>query len=702
MLSPARTPAAASATLLAQCCAEGALADAWARVHENAGCPGVDGVSVEAFHEQALSRLAELRCAVQEGRYRPQPLLGVTIPKPSGGQRLLAIPTVIDRVLQTAVAQLLTRLLDPDFDDASFAYRSGRSVRQAIARIIACRDQGLCWVVDADIERYFDSVDHATLLAMLRRRLPDASLTAMLAQWLAAPLVVEGELRARRLGVPQGAPISPLLSNLYLDVLDSALADANYTEVRYADDFLVLCRTREEAEAAMARTREVLARLHLRLNEEKSRVTHFQAGFRFLGVRFEGQRVSAVDPGAAAWVLPAVAPARSAMQVSAPAEPEEVGTATDADPEPESDVGVEGAPGGDALELTDPDAVRLDDEGDGLALPRSVFITTQGLRLARQQQRLIVSRGQEVIAKIPLRLLDQIVVHGNAMVSTAIIRHCRDEGVMLAFADANGINPAVLDSNLEPTQSLLVQQVRRQDDEVFGLAIARACVAGKLHNCRATLRGLSRRYTPEAVRRAIEVLDLTLRRVERSEDLDVLRGHEGRAARVYFAALAALVPDGWAFRGRNRMPPQDPLNAMLSYGYAVLSHSLHAAIRLARLHAGFGHLHASAGNRPALVCDLMEEFRPLVVDAVVLTIARKHTLDHVTDFVLPAEQGQVCKLLPAAKQLFIARLESKMSAPLACAEGSGKTSLFRMMRAQVARYARAVAGGPAYQSFRVA
>jgi retron-type reverse transcriptase len=104
----------------------------------------VDGVSVEVFHEQALSRLAELRCAVQEGRYRPQPLLGVTIPKPSGGQRLLAIPTVIDRVLQTAVAQLLTRLLDPDFDDASFAYRSGRSVRQAIARIIACRDQGLC------------------------------------------------------------------------------------------------------------------------------------------------------------------------------------------------------------------------------------------------------------------------------------------------------------------------------------------------------------------------------------------------------------------------------------------------------------------------------------------------------------------------------------------------------------------------------
>lgn len=702
MLSPARTPTVASATLLAQCCAEGALADAWAKVHENAGCPGVDGVSVEAFHQQALSRLAELRCAVQEGRYRPQPLLGVTIPKPSGGERLLSIPTVTDRVLQTAVAQLLTRLLDPDFDDASFAYRSGRSVRQATARIVTCRDQGLCWVVDADIERYFDSVDHATLLAMLRRRLPDGSLTAVLAQWLAAPVMVEGEVRPRRLGVPQGAPISPLLSNLYLDVLDGALADANYTEVRYADDFLVLCRTREAAEAAMALTRNVLARLHLRLNEEKSRVTHFQAGFRFLGVRFEGQRVSAVDPDAAAWVLPAVVPTGSGAQVLSPAGAGGVVAATDADPDPESDVSAEGAFGGDELELTDPDAVRLDDEGDGLALPRSVFITTQGLRLARQQQRLIVSRGQEVVAKIPLRLLDQIVVHGNAMISTAIIRHCRDDGVMLAFADANGINPAVLDGNLEPTQSLLVQQVKRQEDAAFGLAVARACVAGKLHNCRAILRGFSRRCTPESVRRATEVLDACLRRLDRTDDLDVLRGYEGQAARAYFAALTALLPDSWSFRGRNRMPPQDPVNAMLSYGYAVLSHSLHAAIRLARLHAGFGHLHASAGNRPALVCDLMEEFRPLVVDAVVLTITRKHTLDPVADFVLPAEQGQVCKLLPAAKQLFIARLEAKMSAPLACAEGSGKTSLFRMMRAQVARYARAVAGGPPYQSFRVA
>lgn len=134
---------------------------------------------------------------------------------------------------------------------------------------------------------------------------------------------------------------------------------------------------------------------------------------------------------------------------------------------------------------------------------------------------------QEVVAWISLRLLDQMVVHGNVMVGAAIIRHCRDEGVMLAFADANGVNPVVLDGNLEPTQSLLVQQVRREDDAAFGLSVSRTCVTGKLHNCRSVLRAFSRRCTHETVRRAIAVLDATQRWLERTDDLDVLRGHEG-------------------------------------------------------------------------------------------------------------------------------------------------------------------------------
>lgn len=690
MLSQARDFAN---TLLAQCCTEGALADAWARVHANDGCPGCDGMSVARFHENALSQLTALRREVASGCYRAQPLLGVQIPKARGGFRLLGIPVVRDRVLQTAVAQLLTRLLDPEFDDASFAYRSGRSVQQATARIVDCRNQGLRWVVDADIERYFDTVHHATLLTMLRRRLPDDSLTSVLAQWLAAPIQQDGVLQPRRKGVPQGAPISPLLSNVYLHVLDRTLADASYTLVRYADDFLVLCRSRLEAESALAMIREVLESLHLKLNEEKTRITHFQAGFRFLGVRFEGEQVCAVDDEAAPWVLPAgrVAEPDRAVDGGLPL------AAAEAQPPCQSaNDSCEDAP-----ELIDPSVVQLDDEGDGLELPRSLYITSQGLRLSRQQSRLIVSRGQDVVARVPLRLLDLIVVQGNAMISTAIVRHCRDEGTMLAFTDANGINPVVLDGAPEISLALLEQQVRRHDDAAFGMAVARACIVGKLHNCRAVLRSFSRRGSPDVVARAMVVLEAMQRRVERVSELDALRGCEGRAARAYFAALSALLPENWQFSGRNRMPPRDPFNAMLSYGYAVLSHTLHATVRLARLHAGFGHLHAVAPNRPALVCDLMEEFRPLVVDTVALTMARKRSLNPDEDFVAPDASGAFCKMLPAARQLLIARLEARLAAPIATRDGHGKSCLFRMLRAQVARYASSLGAGAPYRPYRV-
>lgn len=679
-------------TLLDRCIGEGALAEAWAKVLANHGCPGIDGVSVDAYRDSALTRLASLRGDVLRGRYRPQALLGTSIVKPGGGLRRLAIPAVQDRVLQTAVAQLLTRLLDPEFDDASYAYRFGRSVQQAISRVKDCRDQGLRWVVDADIRDFFDCIDHSVLLTSLRRRLPDDSLTVLLAQWLAAPVRVDEQLQPRRRGVPQGSPISPILANLYLHPLDRALAAAGHTVVRYADDFLVLCRSRLEAESAQTLARTVLETLKLEFNEEKSRVTHFQAGFRFLGVRFEGEKITPIDPDAAPWLLRTAAPELAPL------------VAGDLSPSPTVQMPAQTDGQDESVELYDPEAVRLDEpeESRDDGLPRSVYITTQGVRLSKQAGRLVVSRGQDAIARIPLMQLDQIVVHGNAMVSTALIRHCRENRVGIAFADANGIRPALLDAAPEASMSLLKAQVQRSDDVAFGLEIARACIQGKLHNCRIVLRRFARRNSPDRVARAISIVSRTLAGLPRCKDLATLRGYEGRAARAYFAALSSLIPPEWAFEGRNRLPPVDPVNALLSYGYAVLSHTLHSTLLAARLHPGFGHLHAQLEGRPSLVCDLMEEFRPLAVDLVVLTLIRRHSLDPREDFELPKADDACCRILPAAKQLLIARLEARFAGPAACAEGGGTTSLHRLLRRQVARYAAALNTAQAYQPYLAA
>jgi len=259
---------------------------AFDRVKANAGQPGVDGQSVEDFGVLFIANLKALQAEVLGGRYCPQPLKRVWLPRPAKPPRPLGVPTVRDRVLQTAVAVMLTPILEAEFEDCSFAYRQGRSVRQAVERITLLQRQGYRWVVEADIERFFDTIPHDKLLAELRALVPDDELIVLVRSWLTAPVQEGGRLRPTSLGVPQGSPISPLLANLYLDHLDETLLGENFALVRYADDFIVLAKSRERAEEAVELSREVLHDLELKLNPLKTRVVNFETGFQFLGWNF--------------------------------------------------------------------------------------------------------------------------------------------------------------------------------------------------------------------------------------------------------------------------------------------------------------------------------------------------------------------------------------------------------------------------------
>lgn len=262
------------------------LHDAWERVRENRGCPGVDGVRIEAFHAAHEVYLARLQRELKTGAYSPLPLLKVLVAKPNGESRGLTVPTVRDRVAQAAVYQVLLPIFEREFEDCSFGYRPGRSVRQAVYRVREYRERGYRWVVDADIDGYFDNIDHALLFQKLRRLVSDEMVLRLIAGWVRA-VVWDGRAFSTRVkGIPQGAVISPLLANLFLDELDEALLDKGYKLVRYADDFIILCKTRPQAEAALELTDTVLEGMELELDDEDTRVTSFDAGFRFLGVLF--------------------------------------------------------------------------------------------------------------------------------------------------------------------------------------------------------------------------------------------------------------------------------------------------------------------------------------------------------------------------------------------------------------------------------
>jgi group II intron reverse transcriptase/maturase len=286
------------------------LAAALSKVRAKAGMAGVDGMGTDRYARGFALIGSGAICRLLQPDYRPDPLRAAELVKKNGSLRLLLIPTVADRVLQTATAAWLARKWNPGFDAASFAYRPGLGVAHALRALAEYREAGFRWVLDADLRNFFDSIPHDKLSARLTEDLgPAAAVGEWVQRWTAAT-VWDGEQVGRTTkGVPQGSPLSPLLANFYLDAFDRTLRRHSIPLIRYADDFLVLARTPFELTQMREIAEACLTSLGLELNGDKTRVTSFDQGFRFLGANITKGDIllpfaKTKSPKRPAWVAP--------------------------------------------------------------------------------------------------------------------------------------------------------------------------------------------------------------------------------------------------------------------------------------------------------------------------------------------------------------------------------------------------------------
>lgn len=271
------------------------ITEAWKKVRSNKGAPGVDGINIDDFPEKIRPQWMEIRKQILEGSYVPSPALRVEIPKESGGVRNLGIPCVLDRVVMQSIARVLGYYFEPTFSNNSFGYRPHCSVQQAARRAQQFYQEGYTVQIDIDLEKFFDTVNHDILMDRVARKVKNRGLLKLLGKFLRAGVVVNGRLQPTKIGVPQGSPVSPILSNILLDVLDKELEKRGHKFVRYADDLAIFVKSKRAGERVLASVSRFLEQtLKVKVNQAKSKVSHVKEN-SVLGFNIHHKKLRTLD-----------------------------------------------------------------------------------------------------------------------------------------------------------------------------------------------------------------------------------------------------------------------------------------------------------------------------------------------------------------------------------------------------------------------
>ena len=688
-----------------------ALRRAWLRVEESDGCAGIDNVSLPRFAANLDSELKRLRTDVLGGTYQPLPLLRFGIPKKDGGTRMLNVAVVRDRIAQHAVIAFLEPILEAEFENCSYGYRRGRSVRQALDHVEFLRDSGYTWVFEADITAYFDTVDHEILLLKLRPFIPDERIFRLIELWLKARVYDGQRLRETVTGLPQGQPIAPILANLYLDSFDEEMLESGRKLVRFADDFVVLCKSKPKAESALRLTQRLMLDLKLSLNQDKTRVTNFSEGFKYLGAVFTNS-FCLIQTGETQKDVQVEMPARFyADDVFLPNPQSFNLTLSDelkkalANPENEIVSSI--------LNKKENTKMGNRDEPINRFSPPTLFtlctlyIHEHGAVLRYENERLEIIKDEVEIFSVPLNKIEQIALFGNSQITTAVMKNCLKRRIPIMLFSGQGKFLGDISADDRENVFLLQLQFEKMRDPVFCLDTAKRIVSGKMGNGRAFLQRRLRDQANENLSKAIEQINTAEEKLAGGLSLDEILGCEGFSGAAYFAGFAECVAEPFQFAKRTRRPPHDPVNVLLSFGYSMLFQNIYGLVKARGLSPNVGNLHTLRQGHSALCSDFIEEFRSPIVDSIVISAISKKILS-LDDFfyedfaaeddledsaeIVKDVPKRRCLLTDQARRKFIQQFEQRINVQIQHKAANLRTSWRGCIDLQIGHYIKVLRG----------
>ena len=637
--------------------------------------PHADAATIDT-----LNRLSK---QLTQGEYQPPPLRGVVIPKPDGGVRPLAIAPFWDAVLQRAICQALTPALDSLMYPGSHGYRKGKSRMTARYDIQRAWREGYRWVYESDIEDFFDSVNRQHLRSRLHALFGYDPLIELIQQWMAAPVEFENQRVDRAYGLPQGSPLSPLLANLMLDDFDSDMRAAGFRLVRFADDFVVMCKSAEEAQSAGDRAIRSLAEQGLTLNTEKTAIRATRDGFKYLGYRFINDLaidISGTDKSAGITV--------NEKNTAQPDIPPGSWLARLAERTPQkiSRIDALATRAADLLDTLRPITLEQEAENETIVVvagDHSVVGTSLG--------KLTVYRKEKRIQQVPWETVRVVLLLGNHQLTTQAMHKALSMNIPVHLGNGSGRYRGVLFSGKPDIhgQLLWLQQLITASDEPASVTIARELVASRLRHMAETLR--KRKLEPGDLR------DTWLKHIRRHKTLSALNGVEGNATRYYFSQIKTLVPSQYQFSTRNRRPPKDPFNALLSLGYTVLYGITECIVRANGLLPTVGFYHQPHGRHATVASDLMEPFRHIVEqEAITLIRSSKMSLGEFEQ-----QTGGGCRISSATRRAYTAALLARFQAKVQARSEHHSITILEHMDVQARSLKQSLLNDTTFRAWRM-